>query len=203
MKILTRDKPNQEIEAPMKYLIVGLGNVGPEYVGTRHNIGFEVVDTFVQHHGGQTKLERYGAHTQIKYKGRTVHVLKPNTFMNLSGKAVKYWLEKEKIKIENLLVIVDDIHLDIGMIRLRAKGAAGGHNGLQDIQDRLGTTKYPRLKIGIGKDFGKGRQVDYVLGKWNETELNQLPKIFDTSRSCVEAFIFRGIQNTMNQYNGK
>ncbi len=200
-KLLCRDKSRQ-IDPDMKYLIVGLGNIGTEYVATRHNIGFEAIDYFVEQHRCREETLRYGEMHVCKYRGKQLFLLKPNTFMNLSGKAVKYWMDKEKIKPDHLLIVVDDLQLDLGVIRLRAKGAAGGHNGLQNIQDRLGTSKYPRLRIGIGKDFPKGGQVDFVLGKWTDKELDQLPAILQKTSECIESFVFRGLQNTMQAFNG-
>ncbi len=185
----------------MKYLIVGLGNIGNKYEGTRHNVGFEVLDHFAKKHSGKFEHLRFGSVCRIKFRGRQLVLLKPDTFMNLSGKAIKYWMQKEKIPLEQLLVVVDDIHLDLGVFRLRAKGSAGGHNGLQDILERLSNTKFARLRIGIGNDFQKGRQVDFVLGHWTEEELNQLPQILERSAQAIESFVFRGLANTMNAFN--
>ncbi len=185
-----------------KYLIVGLGNPGKEYDHTRHNIGFDVVDEWVRSQGAEGyELQKLASVCHVKFKGRPTTVIKPSTYMNLSGKAVKYYLDKESIKIENLLVVVDDLALDLAKIRFRAKGSAGGHNGLQDIQEKIGTSVYPRMKIGIGDDFPKGRQVDYVLGKWSKSELDTL--VHNTSRfvDAIDTFIFRGIRETMNHFN--
>jgi len=162
------EEKEELIDPTMKYLFIGLGNMHPDYEDTRHNVGFEVVDVLAKGNGAKWKNDTLGDTTVIKHKGRQIHLLKPSTYMNRSGKAVNYWMTKHKIKIENILVIVDDLNLDFGKIRMRSKGAAGGHNGLKDIEQVLGTSKYPRLKVGIGDDFKKGRQVDFVLGKWNK-----------------------------------
>ena len=150
----------------MKYLIVGLGNIGPEYQNTRHNIGFKVLDAFAKASNTVFEDMRYGAVATVKLKGRTLILLKPNTYMNLSGKAVSYWMQKEKIELSNLFVVVDDLALPFGTIRLRGKGSDGGHNGLKSINQLLGTQDYTRLRFGIGNEFPKGKQVDYVLGGW-------------------------------------
>ena len=151
-----------------KYLIVGLGNIGAEYVNTRHNIGFKVVEKLAQLNAADFETKKLGDLASFKFKGRTFLLLKPNTYMNLSGKAVKYWLEKESIPLENLLIITDDLNLPFGTLRLKTKGSAGGHNGLKDVQDKLNTSQYNRLRFGISDEFAKGKQVDYVLGKWTE-----------------------------------
>ncbi len=185
-----------------KYLIVGLGNPGRDYVHTRHNIGFDVVDELVRAHGGpEYSLERHAMHTQIKIKARPVTVIKPTTYMNLSGKAVKFYKEKENISLENMLIVVDDLSLPLSSIRFRAKGSDGGHNGLKDIQKELNTSKYPRMRIGIGSDFSRGQQSDYVLGKWTEHELKQLIDRTPKFVEAIDAFVFSGINNTMNNYN--
>lgn len=153
-----------------KFLIIGLGNIGPEYAHTRHNIGFDVLDAFVMKQGGFFKSDRLADVAEVKCKGKTFICIKPTTFMNLSGKAFKYWMDKEKVEVENTLTIVDDLALPISKIRLRASGSDAGHNGLKDIQLTLGTDAYPKLRFGIGSDFRKGQQVEFVLGKWNTTE---------------------------------
>jgi PTH1 family peptidyl-tRNA hydrolase len=183
----------------MKYIIAGLGNPGPTYENTRHNIGFKIVDALAS-----TILfsqERFALRAELKYKGRQVILIKPQTFMNLSGKAIKYWLEKEKIDIENLLVITDDIMLPFGKIRLRPKGSHGGHNGLRNIEEELQTQNYPRLRFGIGNNFPKGKQVDYVLGQWSSEELNVLPEKIEKAKQCVLDFVFLGIDRAMNLHN--
>jgi PTH1 family peptidyl-tRNA hydrolase len=185
----------------MKYLIAGLGNMHPDYDGTRHNVGFEVVDELAKKYSASFQDEYLGDITEIKVKGRTLVLLKPSTYMNLSGKAVRYWLQKKKIAKENLLVVVDDIHLDFGKIRLRPKGSDGGHNGLKSINELLGSQDYPRLRIGIGNSFGKGRQVDFVLGKWSPSEKTTLPDLLKKSCECIENFATIGIELTMTGYN--
>lgn len=187
----------------MKYLIVGLGNIGSQYWGTRHNIGFRVVNKLVDSAGGQFTEQRYGAVSQIRIKNKELIVLKPNTFMNLSGNAIRYWLQKENIPVENLLVIVDDIALPFGLLRLKPKGSDAGHNGLKNIQQILGTQEYCRLRFGIGNQFPKGSQVDYVLGMFDPEELEMMPSILERAVEIVKSFSLAGIQLTMNQYNNK
>ena len=185
----------------MKYLIAGLGNIGDEYANTRHNIGFIVADALVQHGKVSFSPGRYGDMAKMKFKARTLLILKPSTYMNLSGKAIKYWLDKENIPIEKLLVVTDDIALPTGILRLRAKGGDGGHNGLISIIENLGATNFPRLRIGIGGDFPKGYQVDYVLGKWTKTEEEiMIPKVKDAVE-IIKSFAYIGIGRTMNVYN--
>ena len=159
----------------MKYLIVGLGNIGAEYADTRHNIGFKVLDCLAEQSNIAFTTGRYGATAELRHKGRTLVLLKPSTYMNLSGKAVRYWMETEKIAPENLLVVVDDIALPFGTLRMRQKGSAGGHNGLKNITELLGTEEYTRIRFGIGGDFARGQQVDYVLGSWSDEERKALP----------------------------
>ncbi len=167
----------------MKYLIVGLGNIGNEYHNTRHNIGFTILDAFAKASNVFFSENRYGATCEVKLKGRTLILLKPSTFMNLSGNALRYWMQKEKIEIENVLVIVDDIALPFGTLRLKPQGSDAGHNGLKNIQEILGHNNYARLRFGIGNDFAKGRQVEYVLGKWTEEQTAALPERADR---CIE-----------------
>ena len=185
----------------MKFLIVGLGNPGAEYENTRHNVGFRVVDTIADAHGGTFSTERHGMVSTVRFKGRTLVLLKPNTFINLSGKAVRYWLDAEKIPADRLLVITDDLNLDYEKIRLRAKGSDGGHNGLKDIQAVLGTNVYPRLRIGIGSDFSRGKQSDFVLGEWTEEEYLALQEVLTKSAKAVESAVSIGIHRAMNQFN--
>lgn len=185
----------------MKYLIVGLGNIGAEYDATRHNIGFDVADAFVLKHGGSFRLERHAYVAEVKWKGKQFVVIKPTTFMNLSGKAVKYWLDKEKIPVEQMLVIVDEMALPIETIRVRASGSHAGHNGLRDIQEVLGSPAYPRLRFGIGNDFPKGRQVEFVLGKWRSDELPYVKDKILKSVEVIESFATTGIERTMNAFN--
>ena len=185
----------------MKYLIIGLGNPGAEYENTRHNVGFRVMDTIAEAHGGTFSSERHGMVSTVRFKGRTLVLLKPNTFMNLSGKAVRYWMEAEKIPLDRIIVITDDLSLDYEKIRLRAKGSDGGHNGLKDIQAVLGTNVYPRLRVGIGADFSRGGQTDYVLGEWTETELLAFQEVLTKSSKAVENAVTIGLSRAMNACN--
>ena len=186
----------------MKYLIAGLGNMGAEYDNTRHNIGFDVVDALAKEFNVEFKNDQLGDIAEFKHRGRTVVLLKPSTYMNRSGKAVRYWLQKQKIEVSNLLVIVDDLNLEFGKIRLRGKGSDGGHNGLKDINQVLGTSQYARIRFGIGSDFPRGRQVDYVLGEWSSEEADQLPELIDRAREMSKSFVAIGLAHTMSQFNG-
>ena len=186
-----------------KFLIVGLGNIGAEYVNTRHNIGFKIVDFLARKENIDFQTVKLGALAELKIKGRTLLLLKPNTYMNLSGKAVQYWLEKEKIDKENLLIITDDLNLGFGTIRIKPKGTDGGHNGLKSIQQILNTSEYSRFRFGISDEFKKGKQVDYVLGEWDEKEKEKLPERLVTASDAVLAFALAGLENTMTTYNGK
>ncbi|HVG42356.1 MAG TPA: aminoacyl-tRNA hydrolase [Chitinophagaceae bacterium] len=185
----------------MKFLIVGLGNVGAEYAHTRHNIGFDVVQAFVSKHGGQLVSDRLAFTAEVKWKGRIFICICPTTFMNLSGKAVKYWMDKERIELKNILVIVDDLALPLSKLRLRPGGSDAGHNGLRSIQDSLGTTEYPKLRFGIGNGFPKGRQVDFVLGKWQKEETPVVQLKIEKAVEVIESFSTIGIENTMNTIN--
>jgi PTH1 family peptidyl-tRNA hydrolase len=185
----------------MKYLIAGLGNIGAKYDNTRHNIGFDVVDAIAEKHGGEWKTEKLGDVATVKHRGRTYVLLKPSTYMNRSGKAVHYWLQKEKIDKNRLLVVMDDLHLDFGKQRLRGKGSDGGHNGLKDIDQVTGGNNYARLRIGIGNDFPPGRQVEYVLGEWDDDQRKELPEILEHAAEACLAFGVIGLQHTMSQYN--
>jgi peptidyl-tRNA hydrolase, PTH1 family len=184
-----------------KFLIVGLGNNGNEYANTRHNIGFDVVFAFVQKHCGSFKQERLAYVAEVKYKGRLFVCICPTTFMNLSGKAFKYWMDKEKVPLENTLTIVDDIALPLDKIRLRASGSDAGHNGLKDIQATLGTDKYPKLRFGIGNDYPRGMQADFVLGKWRIEEIPQVQLKIQYCVDIIEKFATIGIEKTMNEVN--
>ena len=186
-----------------KFLIVGLGNIGAEYVNTRHNIGFKVVDFMAREAQADFATVKLGALAEIKIKGRTLLLLKPNTYMNLSGKAVQYWMEKEKIAKENVLIITDDLNLPFGTIRIKPKGSDGGHNGLKSIQNTINTTEYPRFRFGISDEFKKGQQVDYVLGEWSDEEKETLVSRLSTASEAVKSFALAGIGNTMNTFNGK
>jgi len=187
----------------MKYLIIGLGNPGAEYEETRHNVGFRVVDTIAEAYEGKFSSERHGSVSTVRFKGRTLVLLKPSTYMNLSGKALRYWMDAEKIPIERILVITDDINLPFESIRLRAKGNDGGHNGLHNIQTTLGTSVYPRLRVGVGADFGTGRQVEYVLGQWTKEETLALQEVLVKSQKAVESYCSIGLERTMNSVNTK
>lgn len=187
----------------MKYLVVGLGNIGAEYAGTRHNIGFDVLDALAEASNTSFTTDRYGIVAEIRHKGRTLVLLKPSTYMNLSGKAVRYWLDAAKVPIENLLVVVDDIALPFGTLRMRTQGSPGGHNGLKNITELLGTERFARMRFGIGGDFPRGMQVDYVLGRWSDDERTALPERLAVFREAVLAFATLGAERTMTLYNKK
>ncbi|HPK10851.1 MAG TPA: aminoacyl-tRNA hydrolase [Saprospiraceae bacterium] len=180
--------PDENENSDMKYLIVGLGNIGAEYDGTRHNVGFDVVDTMAKNANTTFKIDTLGSVTEYKTKGRSITLLKPNTYMNRSGKAVNYWMQKLKINQSQLLIILDDLNLDFGKLRLRGDGSDGGHNGLKDINAVLGNQKYARLRVGIGSDFRKGQQVNFVLGKWDSVERENLNQILEHAAKSAEAF---------------
>lgn len=186
-----------------KYLVVGLGNIGDKYTETRHNIGFKIVDYIANKENCMFETDKLANITSFKYKGRQVYLVKPNTYMNLSGKAVKYWVNKLKIPIENMLIISDDIHIPFLKLKLKPKGSAGGHNGLKDIEEKLGTQQYARLRFGVGSEFSKGRQADYVLGNWSkeEKEIKELPFVYDKIHKGIINFITIGISKTMNELN--
>jgi PTH1 family peptidyl-tRNA hydrolase len=190
-------------ELMKKFLIVGLGNIGEKYANTRHNIGFKIVDEVAEEHNVTFETDKLGDVATFRFKGRTFILLKPNTYMNLSGKAVKYWLDKENITTDNLLVVTDDLNIDFGTIRIKGKGSDGGHNGLKDIQEKLNTNKYPRFRFGVGADYSRGKQVDYVLGEWNKEETSQLIERLPTSAKIITSFGTAGLANTMNDFNGK
>jgi len=187
----------------MKFLIVGLGNVGDEYAHTRHNIGFDVVNAFVQKHKGSFRADRLAYVSEIKLKGKAFVCICPSTFMNLSGKAVKYWMDKEKIAFENMLVIVDDIALPADKLRLRPGGRDAGHNGLKSLQEILGTSDYPKLRFGIGNDYPKGRQSEFVLGKWKKEEEPLIKLKIEKAVEAIETFALQGITVAMNQVNNQ
>jgi PTH1 family peptidyl-tRNA hydrolase len=184
----------------MKYLIVGLGNPGAEYENTRHNIGFKILDGFLNKNNSFESC-KHGSRLDFSFKSRKIILLKPNTFMNLSGKAVKYWMMKEKVNLDNLLIVTDDIALPFGAVRLRPKGSDGGHNGLKDINQVLSNNNYPRLRIGVGSDFERGRQVDYVLGNWSEDQCKDLNSLIYDSTQVIKSFCSIGIEFTMNNLN--
>ena len=185
----------------MKYLIAGLGNIGPEYELTRHNIGFLVVDQLVDLHKTDFETSRLADKAEFRFKGRTIHVIKPNTYMNLSGKAILYWMNELKIPKENLLVIVDEIALPFGSLRMRTKGSSAGHNGLKNIELMLGGQDYSRLRVGIGNEFGKGQQVDYVLSTFTKEEFDKLPEIIKKANEMILSFCTIGAERTMSLFN--
>lgn len=203
--LLTLFKKNkQEDTNPMKkFLIVGLGNIGSEYANTRHNIGFKILDYLANKESISFQTVKLGEIAELKIKGRTLLLLKPNTYMNLSGKAVKYWLEKENIEKDNMLVITDDLNLAFGTIRIKTKGSDGGHNGLKNIQLVLNSTEYPRFRFGISDAFKKGQQVNYVLGEWDAEEKEKLKERLEISSEIIKSFALSGLNHTMNTYNGK
>ena len=186
----------------MKYLIVGLGNPGTEYDDTRHNVGFAILDALARRHEAEWEQVNLGWMAKFRTRGRTFLLLKPNTYMNLSGKAVRYWLQAEKVDKKNLLVVMDDLNLDFGKLRMRTKGSDGGHNGLKNIDQLNGGNNYARLRVGIGDNFNKGRQINYVLGKWSDKEAVELPDLFSRSMDAIEAFGTIGAARAMNQFNG-
>ena len=202
LKLFTKKAKTKE-ELMSKFLIVGLGNIGEKYHNTRHNIGFKIVDELAKDKEVSFETEKLGSVASFRFKGKTILLLKPSTFMNLSGKAVKYWMQKEKISIENVLIITDDLNIDFGTIRVKAKGSDGGHNGLKDIQEKLGTTTYPRFRFGVGSNYSKGRQVDYVLGDWTADEESQFIERLPKATEVVLSFATQGLANTMNNFNGK
>jgi len=187
----------------MKYLIVGIGNKGDEYAETRHNIGFKVAEKIAEKIEAPFKSSNFGLLAEGKYKGRKVFILKPDTYVNLSGNAVKFWMQKENIPLENILIITDDLALPFGSLRMKMKGSDAGHNGLKSIQAQLNTQNYPRLRFGISADFSEGKQADYVLGQWNEMEKETLSERIEKFSHAALSFVFAGVQNTMTAFNGK
>ena len=187
----------------MKYLIVGLGNIGNEYLNTRHNIGFKVLDAFVEASNTSFSTQRYGDIAQVRVKNKVLVLLKPSTYMNLSGEAVRYWMNKENIPLENILIIVDDIALPFGAIRIKGKGSDGGHNGLKSIANLVNTQGYARLRFGIGNDFPKGAQVDYVLGNFSEEQVKAMPERLKVAVDAIKAFCLSGLNFAMNNYSNK
>lgn len=201
-RILTTKK-KEKTDPMKKFLIVGLGNVGAKYEETRHNIGFKILDQLAAEEEITFETVKLGDRAEFKFKGRTFVLLKPSTFMNLSGKAVNYWMQKEKVSLENLMIVTDDLNLPFGTLRIKTKGSDGGHNGLKDVQAQLNTLKYTRFRFGISDKFSKGNQIDYVLEEWNEEERNELPERLKTSAKAIRSFGTAGINNTMNEFNGK
>ncbi|MBD1261463.1 aminoacyl-tRNA hydrolase [Maribacter polysiphoniae] len=191
----------EETEPMKKYLIIGLGNIGSEYAETRHNIGFKILDQLAKEKDFTFETVKLGDVGSFKVKGRNILCLKPSTYMNRSGKALKYWMDKERIPLENVLVVTDDINLEFGAIRLKTKGSDGGHNGLKDIQLYLNSVNYNRFRFGVGAEFSKGRQVDYVLGEWNEKEREALPERLERSSQLIISFVLSGVKITMNHFN--
>ena len=201
-QLFGRQQETEETDTTMKYLIVGLGNIGEEYANTRHNCGFMVIDKLVKESKEpRYVLDRHAYRAEIKWKGRTLVIIRPTTYMNLSGKAVKYWLQKEKIGQENLLVVVDDIALPVGKIRMKKQGSGGGHNGLGNIEEALGNNNYCRLRIGVGDNFSRGHQIDYVLGAFSPEEQPEIEKAIDKAVEAVKAFVTLGPDRAMNMYN--
>ena len=199
-KTKTEESNNDNMK---KFLIIGLGNIGAEYTNTRHNIGFKIVDFLAREESLDFQTVKLGSLAEYKLKGKTILLLKPNTYMNLSGKAVQYWMEKEKIAIENVLIITDDLNLSFGTIRIKPKGTDGGHNGLKSIQQTLNSSEYPRFRFGISDEFKKGKQVDYVLGEWDEIEKEKLTERLQTAAEAVKCFTLSGLENAMTSFNGK
>ena len=198
-KQITKDNTN----CMKKFLIVGLGNIGAEYVNTRHNIGFKIVDFFAKKESVTFETVKLGALAEFKFKGRTFLLLKPNTYMNLSGKAVQYWMDKENIPLENVLVITDDLNIPFGTIRIKPKGSDGGHNGLKNINLILNTQNYSRFRFGISDEFKKGKQIDYVLGEWDDVEKAKLSDRLELASKIIKSFGTAGLENTMTAFNGK
>ena len=197
-----KQKPETE-DNGMKYLVVGLGNIGSDYVGTRHNIGFRVVDAFAEKQGAEWADKRYGFVAKTRVKNVELILLKPSTYMNLSGQAVRYWAQQEKIPVERILVIVDDLSLPVGKIRMRGAGSAGGHNGLKNIESCMMTQNYARIKFGIGNEFPKGTQIDFVLGKFSDDDNKVIAEKLDYVGEMIKSFCLQGLDRTMNQYNKK
>jgi len=195
--------PTNEPQQMKKFLIIGLGNIGEKYTETRHNIGFKVVDQIAKEKEVNWETLKLGDVCTTSHKGKKVILLKPSTFMNLSGKAIKFYMKKENITKDEILVVTDDLNLAFGTLRMKGKGSDGGHNGLKDTQVQLNTPNYPRLRFGISDEFSKGRQVDYVLGEWNDNEIKQLPERIETAAAACLSFVHAGLSNTMNQFNGK
>lgn len=187
---------------PMKFLVVGLGNIGPEYDHTRHNIGFEVLDQWVKQHDAQWDSGRLASIAKFKFRGKQVVCIKPTTYMNLSGKAVRHWIKTERIAPKNFIIVTDDIAIDLGKLRIRGKGSAGGHNGLKDIQQQLGTDQYHRIRFGAKGDFPRGRQVEFVLGQWKESEAIEVALQKDRACKAIESWIIKGLSGAMNEFSG-
>lgn len=201
---LFRKKKNSSQDEPeeMSYLIIGLGNIGAEYAHTRHNIGFDILDNIASEMDLKFESDRYVFYAKGRIRGRVVHFIKPTTYMNLSGKAVRHWMKQAKVDQQNILVITDDLNLRLGKLRMRGKGSDGGHNGLRNINETLGRNDYPRLRVGVGDNFSKGRQVEYVLGKWDDKEEVEVAIIKDKASEAIKSFVTQGLARTMTLYNG-
>ena len=202
-KFFTKKESKANLNSMRKFLIVGLGNIGEKYVNTRHNIGFQILDALANDQGVRFETEKLGDITRFRHKGKSFILLKPSTFMNLSGKAVKYWMTKEKIQLDNICIVTDDKNIDFGTIRIKTKGSAGGHNGLKDIQEKLQTQQYNRFRFGIGENYSKGNQIDFVLGSWSKEEQSQLIERMPVATKAILSIGTDGINNTMNMFNGK
>jgi PTH1 family peptidyl-tRNA hydrolase len=202
-KLFSIEKAEDNIPNMKKFLIVGLGNIGAEYVNTRHNIGFKIVDFLAKKENVTFETVKLGALAKYTFKGRTFFLLKPNTYMNLSGKAVQYWMDKENIPLENIFIITDDLNLSFGTVRIKPKGSDGGHNGLKNINLVLNTQNYTRFRFGISDEFKKGKQVDYVLGEWDDAEKLALPERLELASEIIKSFGTAGLENTMTAFNGK
>ncbi len=203
LKFFSKRQIERKQEVMKKFLIVGLGNMGDSYVNTRHNIGFQVLDALAKDQEVSFETEKLGDIARFRFKGRVFILVKPSTYMNLSGKAVKYWMTLEKIPLENLCIVTDDVHIDFGSIRIKTKGSAGGHNGLKDIQEKLNSQQYNRFRFGIGGNYPRGRQADFVLGSWTKEEESQLIERIPMATKAILSFGSDGIRNMMNSYNGK
>lgn len=201
--LFTKAEQVEKTDIMNKFLIVGLGNIGAEYLNTRHNIGFKVLDFLAKNENISFDNLKFGALAELKLKGKTFFLLKPNTYMNLSGKAVKYWMEKENIPLQNILIIADDLNLSFGTIRIRSKGSDGGHNGLKNITLLLNTQEYARFRFGISDEFKKGKQIDYVLGNWDDIEIGKLPERLELTSEIIKSFGLAGLEHTMTSFNGK
>lgn len=203
LKFFSKRQIERKQEVMKKFLIVGLGNIGDSYVNTRHNIGFQVLDALAKDQEVSFETEKLGDIARFRFKGRVFILVKPSTYMNLSGKAVKYWMTQEKIPLENLCIVTDDVHIDFGTIRIKTKGSAGGHNGLKDIQEKLNSQQYNRFRFGIGGNYPRGRQADFVLSSWTKEEESQLIERIAMATKAILSFGTDGIRNMMNSYNGK
>lgn len=202
-RLLSLCKSEERVDIDMKYLVVGLGNCGEEYAETRHNCGFMVVDALAKEAEASWTLDRHAYRAEMRLKGKQITLIKPTTYMNLSGKAVNYWLSKEKVPLENLLVVVDDIALPVGTLRMKKQGSHGGHNGLRNIEELLGTNNYCRLRVGVGSEFSRGKQIDYVLGKFSAEESAKMEPCFSEAAEMVKCFVTQGADRAMNLHNHK